>query len=97
MVRTSKFVTSAETVFPLMDAGVVAGTALASLAALVLVYYTLWLVVTPLFDDDLPVQAFFPPRYYAIVVPVAAGVVLFSTVTAFVGITMLKAKGKKRR
>ena len=80
-----------------MDAGVVAGTALASLAALVLVYYTLWLVVTPLFDDDLSVQAFFPPRYYAIVVPVAAGVVLFSTVTAFVGITMLKAKGKKRR
>ena len=42
------------------------------------VWYTAWIVLSPLVSSSHPVHAFFPDRYWGLAVPVAFGVTLLS-------------------
>jgi hypothetical protein len=52
----------------------------AGLAALLFAYvwYTAWVVLSPLVSPSHPIHALFPDRYWGLAVPVACGVTLLS-------------------
>lgn len=66
-------------------------------APVLLVYYTVWLLVTPFVEEGHAVLNFFPDRLYAILIPAYAGVCLVSVVALFLGSVLLKHKPKKKR
>jgi threonine/homoserine/homoserine lactone efflux protein len=47
-------------------------------ALLLWLYFTLWIVVSPLVDAGHPVQQWFPQRFWALVVPIVSGVVVLA-------------------
>ncbi|KAL4422488.1 hypothetical protein ABPG75_008685 [Micractinium tetrahymenae] len=60
-------------------------------------YYTFWVLITPFIEEDQPVLRLFPPRYYAIAVPVLAGVALFGTTLLTLGCFLVSSELRKYR
>jgi dolichyl-phosphate mannosyltransferase polypeptide 2 regulatory subunit len=66
------------------------------IAAVVFGYYTFWTMVLPFLPADHPAQAAFPPKEFAILIPVALLIVGISGVGAFLASVMLKQAKKKK-
>ncbi|KAF2254423.1 dolichol phosphate-mannose biosynthesis regulatory [Trematosphaeria pertusa] len=64
-------------------------------ATAVFLYYTIWTLFMPFVDEDHPLHSFFPPRVWAIRIPVIL-VILFSTVVgSFLSVVMIRSNRKK--
>lgn len=74
---------------------VIGGTCLL-VAVFVFSYYTLWALVTPLFPSDSPIQAYFPPREWAVRLPAILLMVALSFITLFIVNVLRKQAIAKR-
>ncbi|TRZ14722.1 hypothetical protein HGM15179_012386 [Zosterops borbonicus] len=52
------------------------GFGLVAFSLVLFVYYTLWIIVLPFIDSDHGIHQYFLPREYAVIIPVAAGLLL---------------------
>mmetsp|Transcript_19353 Transcript_19353/g.49208 ORF Transcript_19353/g.49208 Transcript_19353/m.49208 type:complete len:83 (-) Transcript_19353:196-444(-) len=75
----------------------VVGVALLLFSVSLWFYYTFWVIITPFIDPDHFIQAYFPPRLYAVLIPVVAGAILLTAITTFLGLVMIKAERKKTK
>mmetsp|Transcript_874 Transcript_874/g.2029 ORF Transcript_874/g.2029 Transcript_874/m.2029 type:complete len:89 (-) Transcript_874:1261-1527(-) len=70
------------------------GGAVIATMSLVFTYFTLWVIVVPLFEDNaresLDSLVFPADRFYALAVPTAAGVLLVTLVALSLGFTVVK-------
>mmetsp|Transcript_22804 Transcript_22804/g.44916 ORF Transcript_22804/g.44916 Transcript_22804/m.44916 type:complete len:83 (-) Transcript_22804:108-356(-) len=73
------------------------GVVLLLLSVSIFVYYTLWVVVVPLLDEDNPLQGYFLERTYAIRLPVTAGVLLFVALLIVVGQMMVMEARRRQK
>eukprot|EP00762_Andalucia_godoyi_P007692 ANDGO_07938.mRNA.1 Dolichol phosphate-mannose biosynthesis regulatory protein len=71
------------------------GGSMLAFATVLFVYYTFWIILTPFIDEDHFIQAYFPARHYAIVVPTVIGVAGVSAIASFVGLVMVRSGSKK--
>lgn len=68
------------------------GAGLLAFSVALFLYYTVWVLLTPFAPDDHVINSFFPPRYYAVLLPALAGVTVVAVVLIFVGFVMLTTK-----
>ena len=54
------------------------------------VYYTVWIMVSPLIDNTHPIQDYFPERKWGIHIPIFIGVIFIVFALTFVGIALIK-------
>ena len=68
------------------------GTVGFSLAVIIYVYYTTWVLVTPFVDPNIEwFHSLFPDRWWAYAVPTALLVVGLTCIAIFVGVINLRA------
>ncbi|KAG9456995.1 hypothetical protein H6P81_001503 [Aristolochia fimbriata] len=58
-------------------------------------YYTFWVIILPFVDQHHFIHNYFLPQEFALIIPISAGVVLFSFLCVFIGYVMLKSKRKQ--
>ncbi|KAF2270915.1 dolichol phosphate-mannose biosynthesis regulatory [Lojkania enalia] len=64
-------------------------------ASAVFLYYTIWTLFMPFVDEDHPLHSLFPPRVWAIRIPVIL-IILFTTVVgSFLSVVMIRSNRKK--
>jgi len=64
-------------------------------ASAVFLYYTIWTLFMPFVDEDHPLHNLFPPRVWAIRIPVIL-ILLFSTVVgSFLSVVMIRSNRRK--
>lgn len=75
--------------------GTLVGFSMLVAATAVFVYYTIWTLLMPFVDDSHPSQSLFPPRVWAIRLPVI--LILFggAVVGSFLSVVMIKSNRKK--
>ncbi|XP_046578014.1 dolichol phosphate-mannose biosynthesis regulatory protein-like [Haliotis rubra] len=73
----------------------VAGMGMVGLAGFIFSYYTLWVIVLPFVEPDQWLHQFFPDRFYAIAVPLIAGVLALVLIGLFMVIVTIKKNAKK--
>ncbi|XP_022101066.1 dolichol phosphate-mannose biosynthesis regulatory protein-like [Acanthaster planci] len=74
----------------------VLGMGLVALAGAIFSYYTVWVIFMPFVDEDHFLQHFFLPRFYAIALPVVAGLIFLTFIGVFVtAVTLMKKKKTK--
>lgn len=73
-----------------------AGSVLILVALLIFTYYTFWVLVLPFVDPAHFLHGYFLPRWYAVALPIGAGVLLLGFVGVFVAIVMIQDSAKKR-
>ena len=61
------------------------------------VYFTMWVMVTPLIDKDEAIQAYFPSRKWAFIVPIYSGCVFLSLALTFTGLALINEKNSEDR
>ncbi|KXT13014.1 hypothetical protein AC579_3345 [Pseudocercospora musae] len=71
------------------------GLAMLILASTVFLYYTIWTLLMPFVDDSHPVQALFPPRVWAIRIPVILLLVGGAVVGSFLSVVMIRSNRKR--
>ncbi|XP_038064091.1 dolichol phosphate-mannose biosynthesis regulatory protein-like isoform X2 [Patiria miniata] len=72
------------------------GMGLVAFAGAIFSYYTIWVIFMPFVDDDHFLQQFFLPRFYAIALPVVAGLIFLTFIGVFVtAVTLAKKKKSK--
>ncbi|EMF16285.1 dolichol phosphate-mannose biosynthesis regulatory [Sphaerulina musiva SO2202] len=71
------------------------GLAMLVLASTVFLYYTIWTLLMPFVDDSHPIQQLFPPRVWAIRIPVILLLVGGAVVGSFLSVVMIKSNKKK--
>lgn len=69
-----------------------AGYGMMLVSAVIFVYYTIWVVLLPFVEKGHAIQRLFPPRMYAVIIPVVAGLLLLGIIGIFVAVVMLKSK-----
>lgn len=72
------------------------GVVLLVIAVVVFAYYTTWTMVLPFMPQGHALYAFFPPRQFAILIPIALLVSALALVITFITYTVLKASRKKK-
>ncbi|KAJ9606526.1 Dolichol phosphate-mannose biosynthesis regulatory protein [Cladophialophora chaetospira] len=71
------------------------GMAMLVVATTVFLYYTLWTLLMPFVDDDHPLQKVFPPRVWAIRIPVILTLLASAVVGTFLAMVMIRSNRKK--
>ncbi|MCJ1309158.1 hypothetical protein MMC25_002813 [Agyrium rufum] len=71
------------------------GMAMLVVATTVFLYYTTWTLLMPFVDDDHPLQSFFPPRVWAIRIPVILMLLGSAVVGSFLSVVMIRSNRKK--
>ncbi|KAF1827908.1 dolichol phosphate-mannose biosynthesis regulatory [Dissoconium aciculare CBS 342.82] len=71
------------------------GLAMLGVATAVFLYYSLWTLVMPFVDDSHPVQSLFPPRVWAIRIPVILLLLGGAVVGSFLSLVMIRSNRKK--
>ncbi|KAL2213255.1 dolichol phosphate-mannose biosynthesis regulatory [Sarocladium strictum] len=71
------------------------GLAMLVAATVVFLYYTIWTLLMPFVDDDHPLHSFFPPRVWAIRIPVILILVGSAVVGSFLAMVMIRSNRKK--
>ncbi|KAJ6260927.1 hypothetical protein Dda_3588 [Drechslerella dactyloides] len=66
------------------------------IASTVFLYYTVWTLLTPFIDDNHPIQALFPPRVWAIRIPVILLLIISAVVGSFLSVVMINSAKKKK-
>ncbi|KAF9874117.1 dolichyl-phosphate mannosyltransferase polypeptide 2 [Colletotrichum karsti] len=64
-------------------------------ASVIFTYYSIWTLLMPFVDDDHPLQNIFPPRVWAIRIPVILILVGCAVVGSFLGTVMIRSNRKK--
>ncbi|KAM5351332.1 hypothetical protein ACJ41O_004055 [Fusarium nematophilum] len=73
----------------------IVGLAMLVAASVVFLYYTIWTLLMPFVDDDHLLQNFFPPRVWAIRIPVIIILLGSAVVGSFLGMVMIRSNKKK--
>lgn len=73
----------------------IVGVAMLLAASVVFLYYTFWTLFMPFVDADHPLQNFFPPRVWAIRIPVILVLLGSAVVGSFLSVVMIKSNRKK--
>ncbi|KAF8471796.1 dolichol phosphate-mannose biosynthesis regulatory protein Dpm2 [Kalaharituber pfeilii] len=73
-----------------------AGLAMLLVASFVFLYYSIWTLLMPFVDPGHPLHDLFPPRVWAIRIPVIIILVGLAVVGSFVSVVMIRS-GKKAR
>lgn len=73
----------------------VAGMAMLIVATTVFLYYTAWTLLMPFVDPGHPLHDFFPPRVWAIRIPVILILLGSAVVGSFLGMVMIRSNRKK--
>ncbi|KAK4545419.1 hypothetical protein LTR36_002769 [Oleoguttula mirabilis] len=71
------------------------GLAMLALASAVFLYYTIWTLLLPFVDDSHPLQSAFPPRVWAIRIPVILLLLGGAVVGSFLSVVMIRSNRKK--
>ncbi|KAF7583594.1 putative dolichol phosphate-mannose biosynthesis regulatory protein [Clavispora lusitaniae] len=67
-----------------------------TVATVVFIYYSVWVLVLPFVETDSLLQNLFPPRDYAIKLPLILLVSAVFAVTAFIGNVIIKNAQKEK-
>ncbi|KAK4634564.1 Dolichol phosphate-mannose biosynthesis regulatory protein [Fulvia fulva] len=73
----------------------VVGLAMLILASAVFLYYTTWTLLMPFVDSGHPIQTLFPPRVWAIRIPVILLLLGGAVVGSFLSVVMIRSNRKK--
>jgi len=73
----------------------IVGLAMLIAASAVFLYYTFWTLVMPFVDSDHPLQNIFPPRVWAIRIPVVLILLGSAVVGSFLGVVMIRSNAKR--
>lgn len=71
------------------------GLAMLLVATAVFVYYSIWTLLMPFVDDSHPSQSIFPPRVWAIRIPVMLILLGGAVVGSFLSVVMIRSNRKK--
>ncbi|KAF2155885.1 hypothetical protein K461DRAFT_83504 [Myriangium duriaei CBS 260.36] len=71
------------------------GLAMLLIATAVFVYYTIWTLIMPFVDDSHPSQSIFPPRVWAIRIPVMLILLGGAVVGSFLSVVMIRSNRKR--
>ncbi|KLU87513.1 dolichyl-phosphate mannosyltransferase polypeptide 2 [Magnaporthiopsis poae ATCC 64411] len=71
------------------------GLAMLVAASVVFLYYSVWTLIMPFVDSDHPLQNVFPPRVWAIRVPVILILLGSAVVGSFLSVVMIRSNRKK--
>ncbi|KAJ3195362.1 hypothetical protein HK101_000404 [Irineochytrium annulatum] len=81
----------------------IVGAGLMAVSVFVFAYYTLWALILsfdsilPFLDDSNAIQGYFPPREYAIMIPVLLLVVGVTLIGGFISFVLMKSGSKKKK
>ncbi|OTB08335.1 hypothetical protein M426DRAFT_316961 [Hypoxylon sp. CI-4A] len=75
--------------------GTLVGLAMLVAASVVFLYYSIWTLAMPFVDSDHPLHQFFPPRVWAIRIPVILVLLGSAVVGSFLGVVMIRSNRKK--
>ncbi|RMX80039.1 hypothetical protein D0869_07849 [Hortaea werneckii] len=73
----------------------VVGLAMLVIASTVFLYYTIWTLLLPFVDSNHPIQSLFPPRVWAIRIPVILLLLGGAVVGSFLSVVMIRSNRKK--
>ncbi|EON63194.1 dolichyl-phosphate mannosyltransferase polypeptide 2 [Coniosporium apollinis CBS 100218] len=65
------------------------------LATAVFLYYTIWTLLMPFVDEDHPLQQLFPPRVWAIRLPVILILLGSAVVGSFLSVVMIRSNRRR--
>ncbi|CZT17183.1 probable dolichyl-phosphate mannosyltransferase polypeptide 2 [Ramularia collo-cygni] len=71
------------------------GLAMLVVASAVFLYYSVWTLLMPFVDEKHPVQSLFPPRVWAIRIPVILILLGGAVVGSFLSLVMIRSNRKK--
>ncbi|KAF2756343.1 hypothetical protein EJ05DRAFT_440953, partial [Pseudovirgaria hyperparasitica] len=71
------------------------GLAMLIVASAVFLYYSVWTLFMPFVDEDHPLHSLFPPRVWAIRIPVILILLGSAIVGSFLSIVMIRSNRKK--
>ncbi|KAI9732256.1 MAG: hypothetical protein M1818_007575 [Claussenomyces sp. TS43310] len=71
------------------------GLAMLVVASAVFLYYSVWTLLMPFVDPDQPIQNLFPPRVWAIRIPVILILLGSAVVGSFLGVVMIRSNRKR--
>jgi len=71
------------------------GVAMLIIATTVFIYYTVWTLLMPFVDDGHPLHSLFPPRVWAIRIPVILILLGSAVVGSFLSMVMIRSNRKK--
>jgi len=74
----------------------IAGLSMLLLATTVFIYYTIWTLFMPFVEEDHALHSLFPPRVWAIRIPVILILAGIAVVGSFLSMVMIKSGQKKR-
>ncbi|RAO69401.1 uncharacterized protein BHQ10_005413 [Talaromyces amestolkiae] len=75
--------------------GPLVGSAMLLVATAIFLYYTAWTLLMPFVDQGHPLHDLFPPRVWAIRIPVILTLLGSTVVGSFLGIMMIRSSRKK--
>ncbi|GAB7352949.1 hypothetical protein MBLNU459_g3524t1 [Dothideomycetes sp. NU459] len=75
--------------------GPLVGGSMLIAATAVFLYYTVWTLVMPFVDSSHPSQSLFPPRVWAIRIPVVLILAGGAVVGSFLSVVMIRSNRKK--
>ncbi|KAI1074350.1 dolichol phosphate-mannose biosynthesis regulatory protein [Whalleya microplaca] len=75
--------------------GTLVGLAMLVAASVVFLYYSIWTLAMPFVDSDHPLHNFFPPRVWAIRLPVILVLLGAAVVGSFLSVVMIRSNRKK--
>ncbi len=72
------------------------GLTLMMLSTVLFCYYTVWVIILPLFDTEHILNSYFLPKEFALIIPIILGLVLLSMVGVFILVVLYKDSQKKK-
>ena len=66
-----------------------------STSSVIFLYYTTWALIVPFVDIDHPLQRYFLPRKYAMLIPAVLLVLGVTLVGSFLALVMIRSAQKK--
>ncbi|CDM27155.1 Dolichol phosphate-mannose biosynthesis regulatory [Penicillium psychrosexuale] len=75
--------------------GQLVGSVMLLVATAIFLYYTAWTLLMPFVDPGHPLHDIFPPRVWAIRIPVILTLLASAVVGTFIGIVMINSNKKK--
>ncbi|CAO2597922.1 Dolichol phosphate-mannose biosynthesis regulatory protein, partial [Lemmus lemmus] len=70
----------------------VVGFGLVAVSLIIFTYYTTWVILLPFVDSQHVIHKYFLPRAYAVLIPLATGLLLLLFVGLFITYVMLKSQ-----
>ncbi|KAN0080971.1 Dolichol phosphate-mannose biosynthesis regulatory [Elaphomyces granulatus] len=80
---------------PYLQLGQLVGSVMLLVATAIFLYYTAWTLLMPFVDTGHPLHDLFPPRVWAIRIPVILTLLGSAVVGSFLGIVMIRSSRKK--